>query len=158
MAVLSLDRITFPVLYRKFSWVQFIEYIVNPFHNISVSSFHFISPICTLRITSRKRRSLTPYSKLRRAYTVDIASRSDLGQWLVHDRQFYCPPNAPEAKRESREARDGYRITCPKRIWGWTVCKNRDRTRAIKRRGIPQDVDTVRERTSISRMHLSSYI
>ncbi len=35
-----------------------------------------------LLITNRKRRSLTPYSKkLWRAYTVNIASRADLGQW-----------------------------------------------------------------------------
>ncbi len=41
---------------------------------------------------------------------------------------------------------------------GWTACEDRDRTRAIKPWGIPQDVDAVRDRTSISHMHLNSYI
>jgi hypothetical protein len=31
---------------------------------------------------------------------------------------FCCPPNASETKRESREARGGYRTTCPKGIRG----------------------------------------
>jgi hypothetical protein len=50
--------------------------------------FIFITPIHILLITNRKRRSLTPYSKLRRAYTVNIALQADLGQWLVHERQI----------------------------------------------------------------------
>ncbi len=72
--------------------------------------------------------------------------------------KFCCPPNARETKRESREARGGYRIICLRGIRGWTVCKNRNTTRAIKHRGIPQDVDAVRERTSISRIPLNSNI
>ncbi len=38
---------------------------------------------------------------------------------------------------------------------GWPACENKDRTRAIKPRGIPQDVDAERERTLISRVHLT---
>jgi hypothetical protein len=54
-----------------------------------------------------------------------------------------------------REARSGYRITRPRGIRGWPAREDRDRTRAIKPRGIPQDVNAERERTSISRMHLT---
>jgi hypothetical protein len=60
-------------LYRRFSWVQVIK--------IFQSSFHFITPIRTLLIANRKRRSFNPLLKLRRAYTVNIDSRADLGQW-----------------------------------------------------------------------------
>jgi hypothetical protein len=45
--------------------------------------FIFITPIRTLLIMNRKRRSLTPYSKLRIAYTVNIALQADSGQWLL---------------------------------------------------------------------------
>jgi hypothetical protein len=55
--------------------------------------------------------------------------------------KFCCPPNARETKRESREARSGYRITCPRGIRGWPAYEDRDRKKAIKRWGIPQDVD-----------------
>jgi hypothetical protein len=60
-----------------------------------------------------------------------------------------------ETKRELREARSGYRITSPRGIWGWPAYKDRDRRRAIKRWGIPQDVDAEREHTSISHMPLN---
>jgi hypothetical protein len=86
---------------------------------------------------------------------VDVASRADSGQWQFTSAKFCCPPNESETKRESREARSGYRITCPRGIRGWPACEDRDRTRAIEPRGIPQDVDAVRERTLISRMHLT---
>ncbi len=46
-------------MYRKFSWVQFIKYIVNLFKNLSISSFHHSCPY----VTNRKQRSLTPYSE-----------------------------------------------------------------------------------------------
>jgi hypothetical protein len=60
-----------------------------------------------------------------------------------------------ETKRESQKARSGYRITRPRGIRGWPAYEDRDRMRAIKRWGIPQDVDAERERTSISRMPLN---
>ncbi len=69
--------------------------------------------------------------------------------------KFCCPPNACETKRELREARSGYRITCPRGIRGWPAYEDRDKTRAIERWGNPQDVDAERECTSISRMHLT---
>jgi hypothetical protein len=85
---------------------------------------------------NRKRRSLTPYSKLRRAYTVNIASRADSGQWRFTSAKFCCAPNTCETKRELREARGGYRIIRPRGIRGWPAYEDRDRTRAIKRWGI----------------------
>jgi hypothetical protein len=106
-----MDQFTFPVLYRKFSWVQVIK--------IFQSSFHFITPIRILLINNRKRRSLTPYySKLRRAYTVNIALRADLGQWQFWSAKFCCPLNARETKRESREAKSGYRISLARGVIG----------------------------------------
>jgi hypothetical protein len=75
---------------------------------------------------------------------------------VVHECHICSPPNARETKRESREARSGYRITRPRGIRGWPACEDRDRTRAIERWGIPQDVDAKRERTSISRIPLNS--
>ncbi len=47
--------------------------------DLSIIIFHHSYP--NLLITNRKRRSLTPYSKLRRAYTVNIALQADSGQW-----------------------------------------------------------------------------
>ncbi len=44
-----------------------------------------------------------------------------------------------------------YRITCPRGIRGWPAYKDRDRTRAIERWGIPRDVGAERERSLISR-------
>ncbi len=86
---------------------------------------------------------------------MDIASRADSGQWQFTSAKFCCPPNARETKRETREARSGYRITCPRGIRGWPACEDRDRTRAIKCWEIPQDIDAEPERTLISRMHLN---
>jgi hypothetical protein len=89
---------------------------------------------------------------------VDIASRADLGQWQFTSAKFCCPPNARETKRESPEARSGYRITRLRGIQGWPACEDSDRTRAVQRWRIPQDVDAERERTSISRIPLNSNI
>jgi hypothetical protein len=61
------------------------EYISS--RNLSNHHFIFVTPIRILLITNRKWRSLTPYSKLRRAYTVNIASQADTGQWKFHKRQ-----------------------------------------------------------------------
>jgi 3-methyladenine DNA glycosylase/8-oxoguanine DNA glycosylase len=52
---------------------------MSSIHQQSFKYHHFITPIHTLRITHRKRRSLT-LTQLRRAYMVDIASRADLEQ------------------------------------------------------------------------------
>ncbi len=50
---------------------------------------------------------------------MNIASRADSGQWQFSSaKKFCCPPNMRETKRESREARSGYRITCPRGIQG----------------------------------------
>jgi hypothetical protein len=64
------------------------SHVLNSSKDLSNHHFIFITPIRMLLITNRKRRSFTPYSKLRRAYTVKIASRADSGQWLVHERQI----------------------------------------------------------------------
>jgi hypothetical protein len=73
----------------------------------------------------------------------------------VHERQNSAVhrTRVKQRGRESREARSGYRITCPRGIRGWPVYEDRDRTRAIERWGIPQDVDA--KRTSISHIQLS---
>ncbi len=55
--------------------------LMSTSHQFFQSSFHFHHSYPNLLITNRKQRSLTPYSKPRRAYTVNIASRADLGQW-----------------------------------------------------------------------------
>jgi hypothetical protein len=55
---------------------------------------------------------------------MDIASR-DNGSSRAP--KFCCPPNARETKRESREARSGYRITCLRGIRGWPTYEDRDR-------------------------------
>jgi hypothetical protein len=127
---------------------------------ISSSNHHFIfiTPIQILLITNRKQRSLTPYSKLRRAYTWTSLRELIRDNGSSQAPKFCCPPNARETKRESHEARSGYRITCPRGIWGWPAYEDRDRTRAIKCWGIPQDVEAERERTLISRMPLNSNI
>jgi hypothetical protein len=145
-AVAIYNQITFPVLEI---WHQ-----LDPF----TSMHRFILRVVSLlslftKITNRKQRSLTPYSKL------EESIRCTSLRELIQDNgsspapKFCCPPNMRETKRESREARIGYRITCPRGIRGWTAYKDRDRTRAIKCWGIPQDVDA--KRTSISRLQLS---
>jgi hypothetical protein len=136
-------------------------YISCIVQKILMSTYHhfiFITPIRILLITNRKRRSLTLYSKLRRAYTWTSLRELIRDNGSSQAPKFCCPPNARETKRESREARSGYRITCPRGIRGWPAYKDRDRTRAVKRWGIPQDVDAERERTLISRMPLNSNI
>jgi hypothetical protein len=107
---------------------------------------------------NRKRRSLTPYSKLRRAYTWTSLPELIRDNGSSRVPKFCCPPNARETKRESREARSGYRITCPRGIRGWLAYEDIDRTRAIERWGILQDADAEHERTSISRIPLNSNI
>ncbi len=47
-----------------------------------------------------------------------IASRANLGQCLVHERRNQRSPITRETKRESREARSGYRITSPREFGG----------------------------------------
>ncbi len=89
---------------------------------------------------------------------MDIASRADSGQWQFTSAKICSPPNTRETKRESLDARSGYRITSPRGIWGWPAYKDRDRMRATERWGIPQEVDAERERTSISRTPLNSNI
>ncbi len=86
---------------------------------------------------------------------MNITLRADLGQWQFTSAKFCCPPNARDTKRESPEARSGYHITYPRGIWGWLAYEDRDRTRAIEPREIPQDVNAERKCTSISRMHLT---
>jgi hypothetical protein len=105
------------------------------------------------KITNRKQRSLTPYSKLEESIRWTSLRKLIWDNGSSRASKFCCPPNMRETKRESREARSGYRITCPRGIWGWRAYEDRDRTRAIERWGIPQDVDA--ERTSISRLQLS---
>jgi hypothetical protein len=123
--------------------------------NSSNHHFIFITPIQIILMTNRKQRSSTPYSKLRRAYTWTSLRELIRDNGSSRAPKFCCPPNARETKRESREARSGYRITCPRGIRGWPAYEDRDRTRAIERWGIPQDVDAKQERTSISRIPLN---
>ncbi len=61
----------------------------------------------------RKRRNFQPL-QTRRAYTWTSSlpeQTRDSNQST--DANFCCPPITRETKRESREARSGYRITCP---------------------------------------------
>ncbi len=69
----------FPVLYRKFSWVQFIECIVNPFNDLSISSFLFITPIRTLWITNTKQRSFNSLLKTKESLYGGHCCRSWFG-------------------------------------------------------------------------------
>ncbi len=132
---------------------------MSTYHQSFNRHFIFITPIHTLLIANRKQRSFNPLLK-----NYEEPIRWTLLRELIRDNGssrapiFCCPPNARETKRESREARSGYRITCPRGIRGWPAYKDRDRTRAIERWGIPQDVDAKRERTLISRIPLNSNI
>jgi hypothetical protein len=103
-------------------------------------------------------KKCNPLLKLRRANTWKSLRELIRDSGSSRAPKFCCPPNTRETKRESCEARSGYRITCPRGIWGWPAYKDRDRTRAIERWGIPQDVDAEGERTSISRIPLNSNI
>jgi hypothetical protein len=69
--------------------------------------------------------------------------------------EFCCPPITRETKRETREASSGFRITA-RGYLGWPAYQDRDRTRAIERWGIPQDVDA--EPSIESRKPLNSNI
>jgi hypothetical protein len=127
-----------------------------------LSSHQFIRVITLLsvlhQITNRKRRNpLTP-SKLEEP----IGGRHRFASKL---RTVTSPRTPNSAVHRSRVKQRGSRgkpevatVSPPGGIWGWPAYEDRDRTRAIKRWGIPQDVDAERERTSISRIPLKSNI
>jgi hypothetical protein len=90
--------------------------LMSTCHQFFRSSFHFITPIRTLLITNRKRRSLAPYSELRIAYLWTSLHELIRDNGSSRVPKNCSPPNARETKRESREARSGYRITRPRGI------------------------------------------
>jgi hypothetical protein len=69
---------------------------MSTYHQFFQSSFHHSYPNFFLPITNRKQRILTPYSKLRRAYTWTSLRK------LIRDngssRAPCCPPNARETE------------------------------------------------------------
>jgi hypothetical protein len=62
------------------------EYNSSKIFQIIISIF--ITPIRMLPTMNRKTKKFNPLLKLRRGYMVNIASRADSGQWLVHERQI----------------------------------------------------------------------
>ncbi len=85
---------------------------------------------------------------------MNIASRADSEQWLVHEHQILLSTEQAWKKRESREARGGYCITCRRGIRGWPACENRDRTRAIEPQGFPK---TLTRCASVHRFHACTW-
>jgi hypothetical protein len=60
----------------KFDIIKFLHQLHHFIIRV-VSLLSFVLP----NNENRKQRSLNPYSKLKRVYTVNIASQADLGQW-----------------------------------------------------------------------------
>ncbi len=89
---------------------------------------------------------------------VNIALQADSGQWLDRERQILLSTKRTWNKEGVAWSQRWLPYHLPEGYLGWPACKNRDRMRAIKPRGIHQDIDAVREHTLISRMHLNSNI
>jgi hypothetical protein len=72
---------------------------------------------------------------------VDIASRANSGQWLVHDREL--APSSEHAWNKERVpgSQKWLLYHRPGVLGGWPAYEDRDRTRAIEWWGIPQDVN-----------------
>jgi hypothetical protein len=84
------------------------------------SSFYFHHSYPYLLITNRKRRSLTPYSTKKSLYR-EHCFASWFGTMASSQApKFCCPLSMRETKRESQEARGGYRITSPRGNLGVT--------------------------------------
>jgi hypothetical protein len=108
---------------------------------------------------NRKRRSLAPYSKLRRAYSWTSLRELIPDNGSSRAPNFCCPPNARETKRELREARSGYHITCPRGILGNRRMRTETEREQLNAGEFPKTyVDAERERTLISRIPLNSNI
>jgi hypothetical protein len=86
---------------------------------------------------------------------VNIASRADSGQWLVHEHQILLSTKCAWNKEGDAWSQRWLPYHLPEGYSRWTACENKDRTTAIKPRGFPQDVAALREHTLISRMHLN---
>jgi hypothetical protein len=123
--------------------------------DLSNHHFIFITPIRILLITNRKRRSLTPYSKLRRAYTVNIASRADSGQWLVHERQILLSPERAWNKEGVVWSQKWLPYHLPKGYSGVSGVRGQRQNESNRTPGNSPRVNAERERTSISHMHLT---
>ncbi len=140
--------------------LRFLYYTENSHEYKSSKSFNhhfiFITPTCTSLIMNRKQRSLTPYSQLRRAYTVNIASRADSGQYMASSRAPNSAVHWTHVKQRGRRVKP--EVATVSLAWGVFGGDQSARIRteqAIEPRGIPQDVDAKRERTWISRIHLT---
>ncbi len=83
-----------------------------------IISFHHSYPYFTNN--KQKTKKFNPLLKTKKSLFVDIALRADTGQWQFTSAKICSPPNGRETKRESHEARSGYRITRPRGYSGVT--------------------------------------
>ncbi len=89
---------------------------------------------------------------------MNVASQADSGQWQFTSAKILLSTEHTWNKEEVAWSQNWLPYHLPEGYSGVTAYKDRDRTRAIERWGIPQDVDTERERTSISSIPLNSNI
>ncbi len=96
-------------------------------------------------------KKFNPLLKTKKSLSVDIASRADSGQWQFTSAKILLSTERAwnkEGVAWSQKWRN--RITCPRGIRGWPAYEDRDRTRAIERWGIPQDVNAERAYINIT--------
>jgi hypothetical protein len=156
-----IDRITFPVLYKKISISSHTRSFNRTAHHLS-SSFRAYHSYRYFTIAAiRNEEVLTPYFKtLRRIYFGGhrcFASKLGRYNGSNHERQF-LRVHVRWVRQRKKESRKPARLPYhqPGGNRGCTAYENRDRTRAIERWGNPQDA-VIRDRYTGSRTPLESY-